>query len=167
MPEPRRHRYRVTVTWTGNLGAGTPGYRDYGRGYEISAPGKPPISGSSDPAFLGDAARWNPEELLVASTAACHKLWYLHLCAEAGIVVIAYEDEAEGEMVEDDDGGGRFTAITLRPRVTIQEGTDIQRAIALHQTAHEKCFVANSLRCPVICVPVVIPLSALGGGEAG
>nr|MBA3673060.1 OsmC family peroxiredoxin [Gemmatimonadaceae bacterium] len=73
----KAHRYAVTVEWTGNRGAGTAGYRAYDRTHEISAPDprKPGIPGSSDTAFRGDATRWNPEELLVASLSACHQLW--------------------------------------------------------------------------------------------
>jgi organic hydroperoxide reductase OsmC/OhrA len=67
MANTREHRYTVSLTWTGNLGSGTSGYRDYSRDYEISAEGKPVIHGSADPAFRGDRSRWNPEELLVAS----------------------------------------------------------------------------------------------------
>ena len=59
-----------------------------------AAEGKPPLPGSSDPAFRGDPARWNPEELLVASLSTCHMLWYLHLCADAGVVVTDYVDRA-------------------------------------------------------------------------
>jgi organic hydroperoxide reductase OsmC/OhrA len=70
----RSHRYETTVTWTGNTGTGTSGYRDYQRTHEISAAGKPTLPGSSDPAFRGDPARWNPEELLVASLSQCHML---------------------------------------------------------------------------------------------
>src|ERR1700676_4286406 len=103
----KTHRYAVTVKWTGNTGAGTSGYRSYERRHDISAgTQKPLIPGSSDPAFRGDPARWNPEELLVASVSACHKLWYLHLCAEAGIVVVAYSAHAEGFMEETTDGSG-------------------------------------------------------------
>jgi organic hydroperoxide reductase OsmC/OhrA len=142
------------VTWTGNLGLGTSGYRDYARSHEIAAAGKPAILGSSDPQFRGDARRWNPEELLVASISACHKLWYLHLAAEAGIVVTDYVDAAEGTMEETADGGGRFTAVTLRPHVTLARGGDRARAAALHETAHAKCFIAASVNFPVRCEPV-------------
>lgn len=145
----RTHRYQARVTWTGNRGTGTSGYRDYDRQHEISAGAKPAIPGSADPAFRGDAARWNPEELLVASLAACHKLWYLHLCADAGIPVLAYVDEAHGEMEEGADGGGRFVAATLRPRVTIARGADVARARALHEQAHALCFIANSVNFAV------------------
>lgn len=141
----RKHDYAVTVTWTGNRGRGTADYRAYARAHAISAPGKPPIPGSSDPAFRGDPACWNPEELLVASLSACHKLWYLGLCAQAGIVVTAYEDRAEGTMVEHADGAGEFTAVTLRPRVTIAPGSDPDRALALHADAHAMCFIARSV----------------------
>jgi organic hydroperoxide reductase OsmC/OhrA len=116
----KTHRYSVTVQWTGNTGSGTSGYRSYERRHEILAAEKPLIPGSSDPAFRGDPTRWNPEDLLVASLSACHELWYLHLCAEARIVVVAYIDHAEGVMEESAEGLGRFRSVTLRPEVTVE-----------------------------------------------
>jgi organic hydroperoxide reductase OsmC/OhrA len=150
----REHKYFATVRWTGNRGEGTADYRAYARDHVVEAEGKPPIAGSSDPHFRGDAARWNPEELLVASLSACHQLWYLHLCAEAGIVVSAYEDRAEGVMVEQADGGGAFVRVTLHPHVTIQRG-DAQLARELHQRAHALCFIARSVNFPVACEPEI------------
>lgn len=155
MAAGRAHRYAVTVTWTGDRGSGTSAYRAYDRAHEIAAGVKPAIPGSSDPAFRGDAARWNPEELLVASLSACHQLWYLHLAAEAGVVVTGYVDRAEGEMVETADGSGRFTRVVLRPRVTLAPGGDAERARALHHAAHEACFIANSVSFPVECLPEI------------
>lgn len=149
-----RHRYAVRVEWTGNRGEGTTGYRDYDRSHLIEAGGKPPIPGSSDPAFRGEAGRWNPEELLVASVSACHKLWYLHLCCEAGIAVQAYRDDAEGLMAEGPEGG-RFTRVTLRPHVTIRAEDDAELAARLHHKAHERCFIANSVNFPIDCEPTV------------
>jgi len=149
------HQYTVTVTWTGNRGTGTSGYRDYARDHEIAAAGKPAIPGSSDPAFRGDPARWNPEEMLVASVSTCHQLWYLHLAATAGITVVAYEDRPVGTMAEDANGSGRFTAVTLRPTVTILPGGDAAKAAALHHDAHEMCFVANSVNFPIDCIPEI------------
>ncbi|HEX7933688.1 MAG TPA: OsmC family protein [Paraburkholderia sp.] len=148
------HKYKVSVQWTGNRGSGTSGYRDYSRDHVISAGNKPAIEGSSDAAFLGDANRWNPEDLLVASASACHKLWYLHLCADAGIAVLEYRDEAEGTML-DDPRQGRFSQIVLRPRVVIQAAGDVELATRLHHVAHEKCYVANSVNFPILCEPVV------------
>jgi organic hydroperoxide reductase OsmC/OhrA len=143
------HRYVVTLKWTGNLGSGTSNYRSYSRNYEISSPGKPSINGSSDPAFRGDKNSWNPEELLVGSLAACHKLWFLHLCATSGIVVIDYVDCAEGFMEESSDGSGRFQKVILKPEVTLAPGSDSSKAMKLHDEAHEKCFIANSVNFPV------------------
>ncbi len=151
----KTHRYTVAVTWTGNRGTGTSGYRDYGRDHEIAAAGKPPIAGSSDPAFRGDPARWNPEELLVASVSACHQLWYLHLASAAGLVVVAYEDRPVGTMVETADGGGHFSGITLHPTVTIAPGGDAAQAAALHHDAHALCFIANSVKFAVECTPEI------------
>jgi organic hydroperoxide reductase OsmC/OhrA len=146
----REHTYRVSNTWTGNLGTGTSHYRAYGRNYDLSAEGKAaPIPGSSDPHFRGDAARYNPEELLVAALSACHMLAFLHLCADRGIVVTAYSDEAEGTMVEHADGSGEFAKVVLRPRVVIADPNRQADAQALHAKAHELCFIARSVNFPV------------------
>lgn len=150
----REHRYAVTTTWSGDRGTGTSGYRAYDREHEISHGEKPAIAGSSDPSFLGDATRWNPEELLVSSTSACHMLWYLHLCSAAGVVVTEYVDQAEGMMAEDADGGGRFTRIVLHPEVTLADGSDPDLARKLHEQAHAKCYIANSVNFPIDCEPV-------------
>ena len=151
----RQHHYETTVRWTGNLGAGTTGYKDYGRNHDISAPGKPVILASSDPAFRGDASRYNPEDLLVASLSTCHMLWYLHLCAVNKVVVIDYEDHAAGTMEESTAGGGRFLEVTLRPRITVSAESDLDTARHLHHEAHEKCYVANSVNFPVGCEPLI------------
>jgi organic hydroperoxide reductase OsmC/OhrA len=156
MANIREHRYAVSLTWSGNLGSGTSGYRDYSRNYEIGADGKPVVYGSADPAFRGDRSRWNPEELLVASLSACHKLSYLYLAAEAGIVVTAYADRAEGVMEVGRDGAGRFKSVVLHPMVTVATGTDVGRARTLHQLAHEKCFIANSVNFPIECKPEIV-----------
>ena len=132
-----------------------PLYRANSRAHEILAGGKPPIAGSADPAFRGDAARWNPEDMLVGSLSACHMLWYLHLCSVKGVTVLAYEDEAEGTMIEE-PRNGRFAEVVLRPRVTIRAGSDPDRAAALHERAHADCFIANSMNFPVRCEPEIV-----------
>jgi organic hydroperoxide reductase OsmC/OhrA len=153
----KKHTYSVNVKWTGNTGTGTSGYRNYERRHEITAgTEKPPISGSSDPAFRGDASCWNPEELLVAAISACHKLWYLHLCAEAKIVVVSYIDYAEGVMEETADGSGHFERVVLHPQVKLMPGSDLAKAAALHHDAHSKCFIANSVNFPIQVEPETI-----------
>lgn len=149
------HTYRVTVEWTGNLGRGTSGHAAYARDHVITAGLNAPIAGSSDPAFRGDPKRWNPEELLLASISSCHKLWYLGLCAQAGISVFSYRDEAEGIMAEDPNGAGRFVKVVLRPAISIRSGDDVAAAIRLHHDAHEYCFIANSVNFPIMCEPSV------------
>jgi organic hydroperoxide reductase OsmC/OhrA len=139
----------VAVTWTGNTGTGTSGYRSYQRAHEISAEGKPAIAGSADATFRGDSERWNPEELLVAALSACHQLAYLHLCADAGIVVTEYVDHADGTMVTAVDGAGQFERVTLHPKVTVAAGSDLEKAKELHHRAHELCFIARSVNFPV------------------
>ncbi len=152
----REHRYAVTVRWTGNTGTGTSAYRAYTRNHEIEGEGKPAIPGSSDPHFRGDRTRWNPEELLVAALSACHQLSYLHLCADAGVVVTAYEDAAQGVMVESTEGGGQFTSVVLHPKVTLRAGSNPELAISLHKKAHALCFIARSVRFAVENRPEVV-----------
>ena len=151
----KEHLYRLTLQWTGNTGKGTANYRVYDRAYEIELPGKPIILGSSDPAFRGDKTKYNPEELLVASISSCHMLWYLHLCANAGIVVIDYCDRSVGKMSETKDGGGRFTEVILKPEITITAQSDLEQAKQLHHKAHELCFIANSVNFPILCQPLI------------
>jgi organic hydroperoxide reductase OsmC/OhrA len=141
----RSHRYEVTVSWTGE----TRSYRSYERAHEVSADGKAPIAGSSDPAFRGDPARWNPEELLVASLAQCHMLWFLHLSAADGVVVTGYTDSPTGVMVETADGGGAFQEVVLRPRVTLADPGQAHLLPGLHERAHGLCFIARSVNFPV------------------
>jgi organic hydroperoxide reductase OsmC/OhrA len=156
----RTHTYEVATTWTGNLGRGTADYRAYARSLETVSPGRPPISGSSDPAFRGDPQRWNPELLLVAALSQCHLLWYLHLCAVNGVVVLDYRDATRGTMNEDDTGGGRFTAVLLRPVVTVADAGMVERAAALHAEASARCFIASSVSFPVRHEPRTVVAAA-------
>jgi organic hydroperoxide reductase OsmC/OhrA len=145
----KTHNYTAVLTWTGNKGAGTADYKAYDRDYTIAVAGKPEIPGSSDPSFMGNRERYNPEELLVASLSSCHMLWYLHLCAVNHIVVVDYRDQAEGVMMEKADGSGYFREVTLRPLVTITDAALVEKAKALHHEANRYCFIASSVNFPV------------------
>lgn len=140
--------YSTRITWTGNRGDDTASYTSYGRGYRVEVRGKPSLEGSADPAFRGDPERHNPEDLFLASVSACHMLFYLALCAQRGIRVVGYVDEARGTL-ELERGGGRFGEIALHPTVTIAVAEDVERATALHHEAHQRCFLANSCSVPI------------------
>jgi organic hydroperoxide reductase OsmC/OhrA len=142
------HDFAVSVEWTGNRGEGTATYRSYGREHRITAAGKPDLAGSAARVFHGNADRWNPEEELIAALSSCHMMSYLHVAVRNGIVVEAYTDAATGRMRVDDDGGGRFTAVMLRPVVTISSG-DPDLARSIHAEASRLCFIASSVNFPV------------------
>ncbi len=152
----KEHSYRTTVTWTGNKGTGTSDYRAYERDHVISAEGKPDVPGSSDPAFRGNKARYNPEDSLVASASACHMLWYLHLCSENNVVVEKYVDHAVGTMVENGDGSGQFSKIILRPTITVQMPAMKEKALSLHHEANKMCFIARSVNFPIHHEPEIL-----------
>ncbi len=145
------HRYELAMTWTGNRGTGTSGYRDYERSFNLEAIGKPQLTGSADATFRGDRAKWNPEEMLLAALSSCHMLSYLHICADAGITVLSYSDAPAGSMELASDGSGRFVSVILHPQVTVAPESDLDNARILHHLAHEKCFIANSVNFPVTC----------------
>ncbi|WP_035985877.1 OsmC family protein [Leptolyngbya sp. KIOST-1] len=155
MAKAKSHLYRVEIHWTGNNGQGTHSYSTYDRAHTISAADKPPIVASADPSFRGDKTKYNPEELLVASLSSCHMLWYLHLCAEARVVVTGYVDYPIGTMIETEDGSGRFAKVLLRPVVTLVPQSNTELATQLHEQVHQKCFIANSVNFPVHCEPTI------------
>ncbi len=144
----RTHSYRVKITWTGASHGPTTDYEGYSREYRVAAEGKPELAASADATFLGDAALYNPEDLLVAALSGCHLLSYLACCARAGVEVVAYEDAASGTMAMK-DRCIRFTEVVLNPRVVVTPGTDLTKARGLHASAHDLCFIANSVNFPV------------------
>jgi organic hydroperoxide reductase OsmC/OhrA len=145
----KQHHYQATIKWTGNEGTGTDNYKNYERSHQIMIANKATILGSSDVAFRGDKTKHNPEDLLLSSLSACHMLWYLHLCSEAGVIVLDYTDNATGIMVETSTGGGQFIEATLNPTVILAESAMIDKANELHKKANELCFIANSINFPV------------------
>jgi len=151
----KTHTYELAIEWTGNTGTGTKHFAKYKRDHVISADGKVDILGSSDPAFMGDPKRWNPEEMLLSSIATCHKLWYLHLCFDNGITVTKYTDTVTGEMVENPDGSGEFKVANLNPVVTISEG-DPDLAKRLHGKVGDLCFIARSVNFEITHSPTIL-----------
>lgn len=141
----KTHNYKIKVEWMGNEGNGTLNHKSYNRSHKIIADGKyDEINGSSDPSFLGDKTKYNPEDLFLSSLSACHMLWYLHLCSVHKIVVTEYLDHATGIMEETENGSGKFIEVTLNPEVKITDLNMISKANELHKKANKMCFIANS-----------------------
>lgn len=150
-----RHDYALSLVWTGAAQGPTSSYQSYSREYEYRIGEKAPQRGSADPHFRGDPSLYNPEEMLVVALSSCHLLSYLAECARRGVHVVAYEDAASGVMTVK-DGKLRFTSVTLRPKVTIARGSDVDKATALHHRAHDDCYIANSVNFPVTNEPSII-----------
>jgi len=145
----KEHDYTAEITWTGDRGAGTEAYDAYDRTWTIETPGKPVIHCSNDPLLGGDPSLPNPEDLLLSSLAACHMLWYLHLASRAGVVVKGYRDAPVGVGESSSNGAGRFLHATLRPRIEVAGGADLERADAIHHDIQQFCFIARSVNFPV------------------
>lgn len=141
----KTHNYEVKVEWTGNKGSGTFDYRSYSRNHIITGKDKGiSIPASSDPTFMGDPSKYNPEELFLSSLSACHMLWFLHLCAINNIIVLEYSDVPSGTMEERGDGSGFFKEVILHPEVVVSSEEMISKANELHEKANQMCFIANS-----------------------
>ena len=150
--------YFATILWQRNGAAFTD--QRYSRAHVMQFDGGAEVAGSSSPHAVpvpySDAAAVDPEEAFVAALSSCHMLWFLHLAAKAGFVVERYEDRADGVMAKNAEGKLAMTLLTLRPRVDFAGEKRPQRVDieALHHKAHEECFIANSVKSEVRCVPV-------------
>lgn len=144
------HRYPLTLSWTGSTLDGS-----YSRNATLTTPGKPSLGVSSAPEYAGDAAHWNPEDLLGSALATCHMLTFLALCAKAKVEVVGYEDHAEA-VLDTVDKVTRITTVYLRPVIRVPRGTGMAKVIELFEKAHKYCFVANSVTCEVVMEPRVV-----------
>jgi organic hydroperoxide reductase OsmC/OhrA len=146
------HTYRTQLTWEGSTAVG---YDHYERAHRVVMP---PADGdlvlSSDPAFLGDARLANPEVLLLAAASSCQLLSFLAIAARSRIDVLAYSDEAEAVMPEEERPMW-IARIVLRPRIVVAEGTPIERVERLVHKAHDECFIANSLKTEMALEPEI------------
>ncbi len=130
----------------------------YSRLHEIVLGNGPPLRGSASPQVVAppyaaaDAA--DPEAMFTASLAACHMLWFLHCARNAGLIVLAYEDDPEGRLEKDASGRMVMTRVTLRPRIAFTgESPSAASLMALHEAAHEACFLANSVKTSIFVEP--------------
>jgi organic hydroperoxide reductase OsmC/OhrA len=146
------HTYRTQLTWEGSTAVG---YDHYERAHRVVMP---PADGdlvlSSDPAFLGDARLANPEVLLLAAASSCQLLSFLAIAARSRIDVLAYSDEADAVMPEEERPMW-IARIVLRPRIVVAEGTPIERVERLVRKAHDECFIANSLKTEMALEPEI------------
>jgi organic hydroperoxide reductase OsmC/OhrA len=152
----KENRFETEIRWTGNRGSGTSNYHAYTRSWDIAFPGKPVVHCSNDPALGGDPTLHNPEELLIAALSACHMLWYLHLCSQAGVTVTGYVDRPTGLGETEPNGAGRFLAVRLKPEITIARQSDADKARALNGEIHKYCFIARSVNFPVEYEPHIV-----------
>jgi organic hydroperoxide reductase OsmC/OhrA len=151
------HYYHADTVWHGSPIEGNKHIRSYDRSHTVSIAGKPDLHLTTDNKAVGDKNKLNPEDLVVAALSSCHMLSYLYVCALEGIVITSYEDHAEGTMVENENGGGSFSAVVLNPVFTVAHPQMEERALALHHQAHEVCYIANSVNFEVKCNPVCRP----------
>lgn len=150
-----------TVTWDGKT---TP-EGHYSRRHLWQFDGGTEVLASSAPEVVpppwSDPSCIDPEEALLASLSSCHMLFFLHLSAESGLTVEHYRDDARARLVTDGSGRLHVGAIRLRPHATFSEPVGQQQLDLLHCQAHQRCFIAASLRASVTVEPQLKPADKL------
>jgi peroxiredoxin-like protein len=106
------------------------------------------INFSSPPEFQGEPGLWTPEHLLVASVATCFLATFRAVAENSKLPVARLEVEAEG-VLEKQEGGFRFTRVVVRPRLTIADAADQERAQRLLEKAERACLISRSLSSQV------------------
>ena len=127
----------------------------YSRGHEWVFDGGVRVPASSSPHVVplpySVEANVDPEEAFVASLSSCHMLFFLAIAGQQGFVVESYVDNAVGVMEKGSDGKIAMTQVTLRPKAVFAgEPPSIEALEQMHHTAHEKCFIANSVKTAVV-----------------
>jgi organic hydroperoxide reductase OsmC/OhrA len=145
--------YRARVDWALKDGEDFARGR-YSRGHTIGFDEGVTVPGTASHhviprQFTVDAAV-DPEEMLTAALSTCHMLTFLHKAREAGLIVTAYSDAAEGVMEKTPDGRMAVTRVILRPAITYAGAApDAEARARLHHASHEECFIANSVKTEV------------------
>lgn len=149
--------HRATIEWSLK---GEFDYKSYPRAHDVRFGSGIRVPGNAAPENIPPTAPHtpgaDPEQQFVASLSACHMLWFLHLACRARLVVTSYVDEASGVLEKDPQGVPMMTRITLRPAVSFSGTPPTPEEHArLHHAAHEKCFIANSVKSEVTCLPTI------------
>ncbi|MEM7069774.1 MAG: OsmC family protein [Pseudomonadota bacterium] len=152
----KQHDFPSRIIWTGNRGTGTSAYKAYDRTWDLALDDKVVVQCSNDPLLGGDPSKYNPEDLLITALASCHMLWYLHLCSDAGVTVVSYEDNPIGVGESEPSGKGRFIEAVLKPKITITGDSDREKAVSIHDEIHQYCFIARSVNFPVRFEPEIV-----------
>ncbi|MEC5159191.1 organic hydroperoxide reductase OsmC/OhrA [Janthinobacterium sp. CG_23.3] len=137
---------------------GQQGFADqrYSRAHEWSFDGGLRVPASSSPLSvpppMSNPANLDPEEALVAAASSCHMLFFLSIAAQRGFVVDRYSDHAVGELARNAEGRVAMTRITLRPSIAFSGAAlpDAAARAAIHHLAHQKCYIANSLKTDIV-----------------
>lgn len=145
-----KHLFKAELKWTSNQNSEDATKRFYSKNHQIKIEGKPVLNVSAAKAFKGDPELYNPEDLLLSSLVSCHMMSYLYVCAQNGIEVLEYSDDAEATLEVSPDGSGRFVEVKLFPKVKIANSDQVELALELHKKANQLCFIANSCNFPVL-----------------
>ena len=145
-----KHLFKAELNWTLNQIQEDSTKRFYSKSHKIIIEGKPVLNVSAAKAFKGDPELYNPEDLLLSSLVSCHMMSYIYVCAQNGIEVLEYSDNAEATLEVSPDGSGRFVEVRLKPKVKISNSDKIELAIEFHKKANQLCFIANSCSFPVL-----------------
>ncbi|WP_052467164.1 OsmC family protein [Psychroserpens damuponensis] len=141
-----KKQFKVNAKWSSKNALGV---SINGKTHQVFIDGKPSLTISAAKTFKGDESQYNPEDLLLTALSSCHMMSYFYVCAQNGIELIDYKDNAIGTLELKADGSGAFTSVTLQPEIIIANKDMVEIAVSLHDEAHKLCFIANSCNFPM------------------
>src|SRR6478736_581492 len=148
-----KHLFKAKLYWNSVPETTIYTPKKYLKTHQIAIEGKEILTVSAAKAFKGDPNLYNPEDLLLSSLVSCHMMSYLYVCAQIGIDVISYQDDAQATLEVSVNGSGRIVEVQLYPKVIIRQHEKTSQALSLHSKANELCFIANSCNFPILHYP--------------
>lgn len=145
-----KHLFKAKLNWDSEEDLISSSGKKFTKNHSIFIEGKKLLHVSAAKAFKGDPQLYNPEDLLLSSIVSCHMMSYLYVCAQKGIDIVSYQDQAEATLEVLENGSGRFIEVRLFPQVIIRNKEQITEAVLLHQKANKLCFIANSCNFPIV-----------------
>lgn len=137
------HFYSTEVGWTAE------------RSGNLTAPGFPMVQVDAPPEFQGHDGVWTPEHLFVGAINSCFMTTFLAIAENSKLDFTEFSSKATGKLEKHAEEGLMMTLVVLRPRLTIRNARDEERALRILEKAEKHCLIANSIKTTLRLEPEI------------
>jgi peroxiredoxin-like protein len=135
--------YSTQVEWSG------------AREGELSATSLPTLHIDAPPEFKGHDGSWTPEHLFVGAVNACFMTTFLAIAENSKLDFLSFKAAAAGKLEKREGLGLSITEIVLRPKLTLRQARDADRAARILEKAEQHCLISNSIRTAIRLEPEI------------